>query len=120
MINSNHFSAVLVTDESIKLLKLPAVYKFDFNALSTDYSEIMNANTIIDDYIQTNFNLIEWDKPTTSLEVDSNSQKKTWIVTEENNPTGIIPFNRVQEIINLVNIKVNEVAYAINYFFKKG
>jgi predicted transcriptional regulator len=55
---------------------------------------------------------------TTSLVENINSQKKTWIVTEKGVPTGIIPFNRVQDISKLENIQVFEVAFPINYTFK--
>jgi predicted phosphodiesterase len=112
------FSSILVTDESIKLLKSPVEYSFDFDKISKDYSGIRNTDTSINDYIQENFDLVEWDQLTTSLVENTNSQKKTWIVTEKGVPTGIIPFNRVQDISNLENIKVFEVAFPINYTFK--
>ncbi len=112
------FSSILVTNESIELVKTPVKYSFDFNKLSSEYSGIKNANTSINDYVQGNFKLVEWDQFTTKLEADTSSQKNTWIVTEKGVPTGIIPFNRVQDIDKLENIKVFEVAFPISYIFK--
>jgi len=114
------FSSILVTDESIKLLKSPVEYTFDFEKISKDYSGIRNADTFINDYVQDNFDLVEWDQSTTSLAENNSSQKKTWIVTERSVPTGIIPFNRVQAITKLENIQVYEVAFPIYYTFKLG
>ncbi len=112
------FSSILVTNESIELVKTPVKYSFDFNKLSSEYSGIKNANTSINDYVQGNFKLVEWDQFTTKLEADTSSQKNTWIVTEKGVPTGIIPFNRVQDIDKLENIQVFEVAFPISYIFK--
>ncbi|MFX0085052.1 MAG: metallophosphoesterase [Candidatus Hodarchaeota archaeon] len=114
------FSSTLVTDESIELLKVPVEYSFDFNKLWAEYSGIRNAEFFINDYVQGNFKLIEWDQFTTALEVDNSSQKNTWIVTEKGIPTGIIPFNRVQDIVYLENIQVYEIAFPISYTFKLG
>ncbi|UCG00793.1 MAG: metallophosphoesterase [Candidatus Heimdallarchaeota archaeon] len=110
------FSSILVTSEAIKLIKTPIEYSFDFDKISKDLSEIRNADNSINDYIQDNFDVVEWDQFTTDL-VSPNAQKKTWIVTETGVPTGIIPFNRAQKINKLDNIRVYEVAFPIHYTF---
>jgi len=115
----NSFSSILVTEDSIKLLKSPVEYSFDFKKFTTDYSELRNADTLINDYVQINFDLIEWDQETTSLG-GSSSEKTTWIVTRENVPIGLIPFNKVQNLQNLENVMVFEVSFPIHYAFKLG
>ncbi|MHA2167582.1 MAG: hypothetical protein ACXAAT_17165, partial [Candidatus Hodarchaeales archaeon] len=112
------FSSILVTENSIKLLKMPIEYSINFDEILAEYSEIINANISINDYVQDNFGLVEWNQFTTSLVESGDPQKKTWIVTEKGEPTGIIPFNRVEEVSKLENIKVIEVAFPINYTFK--
>ena len=112
------FSSILVTENSIELLNLPIEYSINFDEILAEYSEIINADTSINDYVQENFGLVEWNQFTTSLVEDGTSQKKTWIVTEKGEPTGIIPFNRVEKVSKLENIQVFEVAYPINYTFK--
>ncbi len=112
------FSSILVTENSIELLKLPIEYSINFDEILTEYSEIINADTSINEYVQENFGLVEWNQYTTSLAENGTSQKKTWIVTEKSEPTGIIPFNRVEKVSKLENIQVFEVAFPINYSFK--
>ncbi|MFX0125273.1 MAG: metallophosphoesterase family protein [Candidatus Hodarchaeota archaeon] len=114
------FSSILVNNESIELLKSPVEYSFDFEKITANYSGIKNADTSINDYIQDNFDLVEWNQLTTSLGINLSSEKTTWIVTEEGVPTGLIPFNRVQDLSKLENIRVNEVSFPIHYTFKLG
>lgn len=113
------FSSILVKEESIKLIKSPIEYSFDFDKISVEYSGIRNADTSINDYVQENFDLVEWDQLTTSL-VDNSSQKKTWIVTEQGVPTGLIPFNKSEDVSKLENIQIFEVAFPIYYTFILG
>jgi hypothetical protein len=113
------FSSILVKEESIKLIKSPIEYFFDFDKISSEYSGIRNADTSINDYVQDNFDLVEWDQFTTSL-VDNFSQQKTWIVTEQGVPTGLIPFNKIKDVSKLENIQVYEIAFPIYYTFKLG
>ncbi len=112
------FSSILVTENSIKLLKMPIEYSINFDEILAEYSDIINAEISINEYVQENFGLIEWSKYTTSLVESGAPQKKTWIVTEKGEPTGIIPFNRVEKVSTLKNIHVYEVAFPINYAFK--
>ena len=112
----NSFSSILVTEDAIKLIKSPIEYKFDFDKFATDYSGIRNAELLINDYVQDNFDLVEWDQLTSSLG-GAMTEKTTWIVTEEDVPIGLIPFNRVQDLRKLENIMVYEVSYPINYTF---
>ncbi|MFW9902807.1 MAG: metallophosphoesterase [Candidatus Thorarchaeota archaeon] len=111
------FSSILVTADAVKLIKSPIEYTFDFNKFATDYSGIRNAELLINDYVQNNFDLVEWDQLTSSLRVTT-IEKTTWIVTEEDVPIGLIPFNRVQDLRELENIMVYEVSYPIHYTFK--
>jgi predicted phosphodiesterase len=112
------FSSILVKKESVELIKLPIEYSINFDEILTEYSDIINAEVLINDYVQDNHSLIEWNQFTTSLVESDASQKKTWIVTEKGEPTGIIPFNRVKKFSTLENIQVYEVAFPINYTFK--
>jgi len=114
------FSSILVTDESIELLKTPVEYSFDFDKLLTEYSGITNADKSINEYVQDNFVLIEWNQLTSSVGVSSSSEKRTWIITDKDVPTGIIPFNKIEDISKLENIQVYEVAFPIHYIFKLG
>ncbi|MFX0210166.1 MAG: hypothetical protein ACFFDT_29560, partial [Candidatus Hodarchaeota archaeon] len=112
------FSSILITDESIELIKSPIDYSFDFDKILIEYSGIRNADTFINDYVQDNFDLVEGNQYTSDLGVSSSVEKKTWIVTENGVPTHIIPFNRVEDLSKLNNIQVIEVAFPIHYIFK--
>lgn len=112
------FSSILVTDESIELIKTPVEYSFDFDKLLTEYSGITNADKTINEYVQDNFDLVEWNQLSSSVEVSPSSEKRTWIITEKGVPTGIIPFNKIEDISKLENIQVYEVAFPIHYIFK--
>ena len=112
------FSSILVNDELIKLLKSPIEYSINLDEILANYSGLKNGDASINDYVQENFDLVEWDQFTTNLVEKSSSQKKTWIVTERGVPTGIIPFNRVPDLCKLENIQVYEVAFPIHYTFK--
>ncbi|MHA2227397.1 MAG: metallophosphoesterase family protein, partial [Candidatus Hodarchaeales archaeon] len=61
------FSSILVNDGSIEIIKSPVEFSIDFDKIRVEYSEIMNADTSIDDYVQVNFDLVEWDKFTSDL-----------------------------------------------------
>ena len=111
------FSSILVTDDSITLLKSPTEFSFDFDKFAADYSGISNADISINEYIQSNFELIEWNRSTTEIVEKTGSEKKTWIVTERGVPTGVIPHNRVHDLGKLENVQVNDVAFPIHYFF---
>ncbi|MHA2244194.1 MAG: metallophosphoesterase [Candidatus Hodarchaeales archaeon] len=114
------FSSILVSDGSIELIKSPVEFSIDFDKIGVKYSEIMNADNSIDDFVQDNFDLVEWDKLTSDLGASSSSEKKTVIVTEKGVPTHIIPFNKVEDISKLNNIQVYEVAFPIHYIFMLG
>ncbi|MFX1505721.1 MAG: metallophosphoesterase family protein [Promethearchaeota archaeon] len=113
----NSFSSILVMEDAIKLIKSPIEYTFDFDKFAKDYSGIRNADLVINDYMQDNFDLVEWDQLTSSLG-GVTTEKTTWIVTEDDVPIGLIPFNRVQDLNKLENIMVYEVSYPIHYTFK--
>ena len=113
----NSFSSILVTEDSTKLIKSPVEYSFNFKKFIADYSGIRNADTLINDYVQDNFKLIEWDQPTTNLRALS-FEKTTCIVIREGVPIGLIPFNKVQNLHKLENILVYEVSFPIHYSFK--
>ncbi|MFX0149613.1 MAG: metallophosphoesterase, partial [Candidatus Hodarchaeota archaeon] len=112
------FSSILVTDDSIRLIKSPVEYSFDFDKISSDYSGIRNADISINDYVQSNFELVEGTQYTSSIGVSSSAEKKTWIVIEEGAPTHIIPFNKVEEVSKLENIQAYEIGFPIHYTFK--
>jgi predicted phosphodiesterase/predicted nucleotidyltransferase len=114
------FSSVLIKEDSIELIKSPIEYKIDFDKISAEYTDIVNADLFIDDYIQDNFDLIEWNKFTDDIEIRSIGQKRTWIVTDNSAPIGIIPFNKVEDVSKLHNIQVYEVAFPLDYTFKIG
>ncbi|MFX0051236.1 MAG: hypothetical protein ACFE8U_08100, partial [Candidatus Hermodarchaeota archaeon] len=112
------FSSILVKDDSIRLIKSPVEYSFDFDKIYSDYSGIRNANISINDYVQSNFELVEGTQYTSSIGVSSSAEKKTWIVIEEGAPTHIIPFNKVEEVSKLENIQAYEIGFPIHYTFK--
>jgi predicted phosphodiesterase len=112
------FSSILVNEESIELIKSPIEYSFDFDEIQKEYSEIKNADVSIDEYVGDNFELGQGTQFTSDL--GSSTEKRTWIVIEEGVPTHIIPFNKVEEVSKLDNIKVIEVAFPVHYSFKLG
>ncbi|MHA2275529.1 MAG: metallophosphoesterase [Candidatus Kariarchaeaceae archaeon] len=113
-----YFSSILVKKESVELIKLPIEYSINFDEILAEYSDIINADISINEYVQDNIGLVEWNQFTNNLVENGAPQKKTWIITEKGEPTGIIPFNRVEKISKLENIQVYEVAFPINYSFK--
>ena len=112
------FSSILINDDSIELIKSPIEHVIDFDNILAEYDGIINADDSINDYIQNNFELVKWNELTSSIK--SIDKKTTWIITKNREPIGIIPFNRVEEVRNLENIQVYEVAFPIDYTFKLG
>ena len=110
------FSSILVKEESIELIKSPIEYSIDFDKILVEYSDIINADVSINDYVQDNFDLVDWNQFTSSL--GASAQKKTWIVTEQGVPVGLIPYNKVKDVCNLENIQVYEIAHPIYHNFK--
>ena len=114
------FSSILAKEKSIEMIKSPIEYSINFDKLLVEYEGIINADELINEYIQKNFDLIEGDQLTEKIEVNPDNQKRTWIVTDKGNPVGIIPFNKVEEVRKLENIHVYEVSYPLDYTFFVG
>jgi predicted phosphodiesterase/predicted nucleotidyltransferase len=113
------FSAILVKENSYELLRIPISYTIDFDKIAVEYEGITNAEDSINEYIQDNHQLIEWNQFCSDLQQNA-TEKETWIITHDGAPTGFIPFNMVEKIGKLENIKVYEVAFPINYTFTVG
>jgi predicted nucleotidyltransferase len=111
------FSAILVQEDSIELLRLPISYSIDFDKINAEYVGIINAEDSINDYIQENFRLIDWKQYCSNIQLNA-TEKETWIITQDGSPSGFIPFNMVVKTSKLENIQVYEVAFPINYTFK--
>lgn len=112
------FSSILVKKNSVELIETPIVYEINFEEILKEYKEIINADELIEEHIQKNFELVEWNAYAESIEVSSD--KRTWIITDNGDPIGIIPFNRVEEVNQLKNIQVYEICYPLDYTFTKG
>ncbi|MHA1995731.1 MAG: hypothetical protein ACW97Z_14385 [Candidatus Hodarchaeales archaeon] len=113
------FSAFLVKEDSFELLRLPISYTIDFDKIATEYTGITNAEDSINEYIQDNFKLIEWDQFCSNIQQNT-AEKETWIITHDGSPSGFIPFNMVEKTSKLENIQVYEIAFPINYTFTVG
>jgi predicted nucleotidyltransferase len=113
------FSALVVKDDSLELLRLPIIYSIDFDKISAEYAGITNAEDLIDQFVQDNFKLIESDQYCTNIQFNT-TEKETWIITQDGSPSGFIPFNLVEKTSKLQNIQVFEVSFPINYTFKLG
>ncbi|WP_455140356.1 hypothetical protein, partial [Candidatus Hodarchaeum mangrovi] len=110
------FSAILINKAQIELIKLPVTFDINLEKISEEYVGITNAEESIDEYVQKNFKLLEWDQFCSNIQVNPND-KETWIITQDGIPTGFIPFNMVEERSKLENIQVFEVAFPISYTF---
>ncbi|PWI48041.1 hypothetical protein CEE45_08425 [Candidatus Heimdallarchaeota archaeon B3_Heim] len=113
------FTALLVTKDSLEVLRLPVIHDIDLEKINAEYEGIINANDSINEFVQDNFKLIEWDRYCADIQLHA-TEKETWIITQDGSPSGFIPFNLVEKASKLVNIQVYEVAFPINYTFKVG
>ncbi len=113
------FSALLVREDSLELLRLPIIYTIDFDKINVEHLGITNAEDSINEFVQENFKLIEWNQYCSNIEINV-TEKETWIITQDGSPSGFIPFNMVEKTSKLKNIQVYEVAFPINYTFKVG